>query len=155
MIAIPVPVYKLLLGIVLIFAAIRLAWKLTAVDGEAAFPPIWIALIIGAGIGLLSGLVGVGGGIFLTPVLLLMRWSETKVAAGVSAMFILVNSIAGLAGNPRQVLELPSHIWLWVLAAIIGGIIGSTLGSRKFDSLTLRRVLSCVLLFAGVKLLLI
>jgi len=155
MISIPIPVYKVLLGIVLILAAVRLAWKLTAPDGKAAFPPIWIALIIGAVIGLLSGLVGVGGGIFLTPVLLLMRWSETKVAAGVSAMFILVNSIAGLAGNPRQVLVLPSHVWFWVLAAILGGLIGSTLGTKKFDSLTLRRVLSGVLFFAGIKLLLI
>jgi uncharacterized protein len=155
MIAIPIPVYKLLLGIVLILAAVRLAWKLTVPDGETVFPPIWIAMIIGAAIGLLSGLVGVGGGIFLTPVLLLMKWSETKVAAGVSAMFILVNSVAGIAGNPRQALELPSHVWLWVLAAIVGGLIGSTLGAKRFDSLTLRRVLSAVLLFAGVKLLLI
>jgi uncharacterized membrane protein YfcA len=101
---------------------------------------------------LLSGLVGVGGGIFLTPVLLLMNWSETKTAAGVSAMFILVNSIAGLAGNYSQLVSLPSTVWFWIVAAIAGGLVGSSLGAKRFDSLTLRRVLAAVLLFAGVKL---
>ena len=73
-------------------------------------------------------------------------------AAGISAMFILVNSIAGLAGNYAQVAKLPSSVWFWIAAAVVGGIIGSTLGSQKFNSLTLRRVLAAVLLFAGVKL---
>jgi uncharacterized protein len=155
MISLPTPIYKVVLGVVLVLAALRLAWKLTATDAETKLPPIWIALAIGAIIGLLSGLIGVGGGIFLTPILLLAHWSETKVAAGVSAMFILVNSIAGLAGNPRQILELPGHIRFWIAAAILGGIIGSTLGAKRFNSLTLRRVLAIVLLFAGIKLLLI
>jgi uncharacterized membrane protein YfcA len=114
-----------------------------------------IALTIGAIIGLLSGLVGVGGGIFLTPILLLMNWSETKTAAGVSAMFILVNSISGLLGNYSQVVGLPSNVWIWIAAAVVGGVIGSTLGAKRFDSLTLRRVLALVLLFAGVKLMLV
>jgi uncharacterized membrane protein YfcA len=150
----PLPVYKIVLGVVLMFAALRLAWKLTA-ENEIIAPPVWMALIIGAFIGLLSGLVGVGGGIFLTPMLLLMNWSETKTAAGISAMFILVNSISGLAGNYAQVIELPQRIWLWIGAATIGGLIGSTLGSKKFNSLVLRRVLAVVLLFAGIKLIFI
>ena len=147
----PTHIYKLVLGIVLIIAALRLAWKFTA-DAEIKEPKIWIALAIGAVIGLLSGLVGVGGGIFLTPVLLLANWSETKTAAGVSAMFILVNSIAGLAGNYVQVAVLPQNVWFWISAAVVGGIIGSTLGAKRFNSLMLRRVLALVLLFAGVKL---
>jgi len=109
-------------------------------------------LIIGALIGFVSGLTGVGGGIFLTPILLLMNWTETKKAAGISAAFILVNSISGLLGNYSQVLQLPSSVWFWIIAAICGGIIGSTLGSRRFNSLTLRRVLAIGLLIAGVKL---
>ena len=153
MITLPTQAYKLVLGGVLVFAAIRLAWNLKS-DVETKTPNIAIALIIGALIGLLSGLVGVGGGIFLTPVLLLMNWSETKTAAGVSAMFILVNSISGLAGNYEQLMVLPSDVWFWIVAAIAGGIIGSTLGAKRFDSLTLRRVLAVVLLFAGVKLIL-
>ena len=151
MITLPTTAYKILLGIVLMLAALRLAWKFSP-DIEIKQPPIWICLAIGAVIGLLSGLVGVGGGIFLTPVLLLMNWSETKTAAGVSALFILVNSISGLLGNLAQVEKLPPNVWIWVGAAIAGGLIGSTLGSRKFNSLMLRRVLALVLAFAGFKL---
>jgi hypothetical protein len=151
MIVLPTTAYKLVLGVVLIIAAARLAWKWTS-DAEAKPPNIWLALIIGAVIGLLSGLVGVGGGIFLTPVLLLMNWAETKTAAGVSAMFILVNSISGLLGNYAQVAKLPSNVWFWIGAAVLGGIVGSTLGAKRFDSLLLRRVLAAVLVFAGVKL---
>lgn len=154
MITLPSNVYKIFLGIVLVVAAIRLAWNLKA-DADPKEPVIWIALIIGAAIGLLSGLVGVGGGIFLTPVLLLMNWSGTKTAAGVSAMFILVNSISGLAGNYSQLIRLPSDVAFWIAAAVVGGVIGSTLGARRFNSLTLRRVLAVVLVFAGVKLILV
>ena len=152
MIKLPTNIYKIVLGAVLLFAAFRLAWKFASDDGEVRRPKLWMCLIIGAVIGLLSGLVGVGGGIFLTPVLLLMHWSETKTAAGNSALFIFVNSAAGLAGNYAQLSVLPSAAWFWILAAITGGAIGSLLGATKFDSLTLRRVLAAVLLFASVKL---
>ncbi|HMJ08663.1 MAG TPA: sulfite exporter TauE/SafE family protein [Pyrinomonadaceae bacterium] len=151
MITLPTNVYKVVLGVVLVIAAIRLAWNLKPTH-EPHDPPIAIAVAIGAVIGLLSGLVGVGGGIFLTPVLLLMNWSETKKAAGVSAVFILVNSISGIAGNYAQVVKLPQSVWLWIAAAVIGGVIGATLGAKRFNSLTLRRVLAVVLIFAGVKL---
>ena len=151
MITLPTSVYKILLGLVLLFAAFRLAWSFSK-DVEPVPPKIWIALICGAAMGLLSGLVGVGGGIFLTPLLLLMNWSETKTAAGISALFILVNSASGLLGNYKQVSVLPSEVIFWIGAAVIGGVIGSLLGSRRFDSLMLRRVLAAVLLFAAVKL---
>ncbi len=151
MITLPTNVYRILLGLVLLFAAFRLAWSFSK-EVDPVPPKIWIALICGAAMGLLSGLVGVGGGIFLTPLLLLMNWSETKTAAGISALFILVNSAAGLLGNYRQVSVLPSDVWFWITAAVAGGIVGSLLGSRKFDSLMLRRVLAAVLLFAAVKL---
>lgn len=151
MIHLPTDVYKIVLGVVLIIAAARLAIKLKG-DDRVNDPPIAACLLIGAIIGLLSGMVGVGGGIFLTPILLLMHWAETRVAAGVSVLFILVNSIAGLAGNYSQVSVLPPGVWVWIAAAVAGGLIGSTLGSKKFDSITLRRVLAVVLLFAGVKL---
>ena len=152
----PTNIYKIVLGMVLCLAAIRLAVKLKN-DDEVKDPPIASCLLIGAVIGLLSGLVGVGGGIFLTPILLLMRWAETRVAAGVSVLFILVNSAAGLlAQYSRGALEaLPNEVWVWIAAAVAGGIIGSTLGSKKFNSMTLRRVLAVVLVFAGVKLILV
>ncbi len=156
MISLPTNVYKFVLGVVLCLAAIRLAVKLKN-DDKVKEPPIAACLLIGAVIGLLSGLVGVGGGIFLTPVLLLMRWAETRVAAGVSVLFILVNSAAGLAGQySKGALDvLPDEVWIWIAAAVAGGVIGSTLGSRKFDSMTMRRVLAIVLVFAGAKLMLV
>jgi len=152
MIKLPTGVYTILLGAVLLFAAFRLAWSFTQEVPEVRRPNVWLALAIGAGIGLLSGLVGVGGGIFLTPVLLLMNWSETKTAAGVSALFIFVNSAAGLAGNYSQVSVLPASSLTWIGAAIAGGVIGSLLGAKKFESLMLRRVLAGVLLMAALKL---
>ncbi len=151
MIQLPTTIYKIILGTVLILAAIRLAINLKS-ESEPRAPKIWICLIIGAILGFVSGLVGVGGGIFLTPLLLLFNWTETKKAAGISALFILVNSIAGLLGNRAQVLELPSTVWIWIAAAIVGGVIGSTLGSFRFNSLTLRRVLAFGLIIAGAKL---
>ncbi len=151
MIQLPTAVYKIILGVVLMLAAVRLALDLKTTR-EPHAPPIWLALLIGAVLGLVSGLVGVGGGIFLTPILLLMNWAETKKAAGISALFILVNSISGLLGNYAQVLHLPTSVWFWIGAAIIGGIIGSTLGSFRFSSITLRRVLAVGLLLAGAKL---
>ena len=154
MIHLPTDVYKIVLGAVLCLAAVRLAIKLKN-DDEVKDPPVAACLLIGAVIGLLSGMVGVGGGIFLTPILLLMRWAETRVAAGVSVLFILVNSASGLAGNYKQVSVLPPDVWIWIAAAVVGGVVGSTLGSKKFDSITLRRILAVVLLFAGVKLIIV
>lgn len=151
----PTSAHKIVLGIVLILTAVRLSLRLSG-DGEhPTRPPIAGALALGAAIGLMSGLVGVGGGIFLTPVLLLMKWSEARVAAGVSALFILLNSAAALAGNYSKVAEMPEIVWAWLAASLIGGVIGATLGSNKFGSLTIRRVLAGVLVVAGMKLIFI
>lgn len=151
MIHLPTTVYKIILGVTLMLAAIRLAINLKS-ESEIRTPQIWLCLLIGACLGFVSGLVGVGGGIFLTPILLLMNWTETKKAAGISALFIFVNSLSGLLGNYAQVLKLPGTVYVWIIAAIIGGIIGATLGSYRFNSLVLRRVLSFGLLIAGAKL---
>ncbi len=151
-IVLPTNAHKIVLGVVLIFTAVRLSLRLSGDGEEPRQPPIAAALALGAAIGFVSGLVGVGGGIFLTPVLLLMRWSEARVAAGVSALFILLNSASALAGSYSKVAELPEIVWAWLAAALIGGVIGATLGSNKFGSLTLRRVLAVVLVVAGIKL---
>jgi uncharacterized membrane protein YfcA len=151
MVKLPQGIYKVLLGVTLVLAALRLVWKFTS-TAENSDPPVWVCLVVGAVIGLLSGLVGVGGGIFLTPVLLLMNWSDIRTAAGVSALFILVNSVSGLIGNFANLEQLPPVVWVWLAAAVVGGVIGSALGSHRFDTLMLRRVLGVVLAVAGINL---
>jgi uncharacterized protein len=150
----PIPVYKSIVGIVLFYSAVRLFFSAGGVVDEGIkVVPIWIALVIGAAIGMLSGLTGVGGGIFLSPLLLLMHWSTTKETSGVSAAFILVNSVAGLLGNISAVSFIADGITYWAPAALIGGWIGTELGTRVLPIAGIRRWLSVVLLIAGVKLL--
>ena len=149
----PGEIYRPLVGVVLLVAAARFGW--TASRAGPDIPPRapWPAAIAaGAGIGLLAGLTGTGGGIFLTPVLLAAGWAGTRFAAGTSAAFILANSISGLAGNLASVGSLPSAIPLWLGAAAVGGAIGSQLGSRQLPSPWIRRALAVVLLVAGLKL---
>lgn len=153
----PPHVYRLILGFVLLFAAWRLAIKQSA-HAPAQLRPILlpVALLLGAAIGLLSGLTGVGGGIFLSPLLLLVGWADVRKTAGVSAAFILVNSVAGLAGQVVRghgFHSLPHQLLWWAPAALIGGLLGSELGSRRLTPLTMRRLLAAVLVVAGLKML--
>jgi uncharacterized membrane protein YfcA len=151
----PADVYKLVLGAVLVFAAYRLLRGARAPEtvppGDVPRP---VAIVCGAGLGFLSGLTGVGGGIFLSPLMLLMRWADVKRTAAVSAAFILVNSISGLLGHVASVRMLPPEIGPLAGVAVGGGLIGSTLGSRRLPSPVLRRTLAAVLVVAAVKLLL-
>jgi uncharacterized membrane protein YfcA len=151
--SLPAPVYKQVLGLILLFAAYRLFQfkHLEATDLAKPVPFLW-AMLLGAGIGLISGAIGVGGGIFLSPLLLFMGWAKTKQTAGVSAAFILVNSIAGIAGHLSSVRFLPDAVYPWAIAAVLGGIIGSSLGSRRFVNATLYHLLAVVLVIAGAKL---
>jgi uncharacterized membrane protein YfcA len=142
--------YRTLVGLVLWTAAIRL-W-LNVQLHEKHDPPTIVAIVCGAGIGLLAGLTGTGGGIFLSPLLLFMRWAETRETGGVAAAFILVNSLAGLAGNPTSLSHVPGQMPIWAGAVIVGGLIGAELGSRRIGTPTFRRVLGVVLVVAGVKL---
>lgn len=112
------------------------------------------ALLFGAGLGFLSGLTGVGGGIFLSPLLLFLGWADVRKTAGVSVAFILVNSAAGLLGHLASVKNVPSEIIWWAPAALLGGLIGAGLGSRRLAPITMRRLLSVALIVAGVKMLL-
>ena len=151
----PGAVYQKVVGLALLFAAFRL-WMHAAAraDAEAKPVPLPAAVALGAGIGLLSGITGVGGGIFLSPILLLARWAETRQASGVAAAFILVNSVAGLAGHLASVRNVPDSIYLWGAAAVVGGLVGTELGRRRLATVTLRRVLSAVLVVAGLKMML-
>jgi uncharacterized membrane protein YfcA len=155
-IQVPEAVYKPAVGLVLLFAAGRLFLAARSPAAPLAegisMPPLAVAVGLGGVIGFLSGLIGVGGGIFLSPLLLLMKWADIRHTAAVSAAFILVNSIAGLAGNLTSVRFLPESIPIWAVAAAVGGVIGSELGSRRFPSPALRSLLAVVLVIAAVKL---
>jgi uncharacterized membrane protein YfcA len=152
--------YKQLVGVVLLVAAAGLAWtapRAAATDTGHAMPrvPTVPALGIGAGIGLLAGLTGTGGGIFLSPILLLAGWAEMRAAAGLAAAFILANSVAGLSGNFARLGGLPAEIPGWALAVAFGAVIGSEIGVFRGRTLFLRRALSVVLVIAGLKLIFI
>jgi uncharacterized membrane protein YfcA len=109
-------------------------------------------LASGVAIGLLSGLAGIGGGILLSPLLLLRGWAETRQTLGVSAAFILVNSVAGLLGHLSSVASLPAPIPIWATAAIIGAYVGAEYGSKRLGNITLKRLLAVVLVIAGFKI---
>jgi uncharacterized protein len=154
-IVLPTQLYKPILGLVLLYAAGKLGLN----QGSSRPPkphvlPVLLAIGLGMAIGLLSGLTGVGGGIFLSPLLLLMGWATIKQAAGGSAAFILVNSIAGLLGYLTKFPTLPSSLWIWAICAAVGGWIGSEYGSKRVGNHQLQILLAVVLAIAGVKLIL-
>ena len=148
----PTHLFKLMVGIVLLLSALYFFWNPDN-DEVGPAPALPIAIASGGVLGFFAGLTGTGGGIFLTPLLLVMRWARTKAAAATSALFILVNSIAGLAGNASSVGSIPALVWPLALAAIIGGSAGSYFGSRRFPVATIKRLLAAVLVIAGLKLL--
>jgi hypothetical protein len=115
-------------------------------------PPVAIALLLGAAIGLLSGLTGVGGGIFLSPLLVLMGWATVRDSAAPTAAFILINSVSGLTGLLSRQPALPGALPYWVVAVIAGGLIGATFGARRLGNTAMRRSLAAVLVIAGAKM---
>jgi hypothetical protein len=147
----PTRVFKILVGVVLLYSAARFLFEAVS-DREPHQPQKTIAISVGAALGLLSGLTGTGGGIFLTPLLIFMRWAKTKTASAVSALFILVNSVSGLLGNISSTRQLPLLALPLVGAAVAGGAVGSYLGSRQFSSNMIKKLLAVVLTIAGFKL---
>lgn len=152
MTSLPPHLLKPLLGLVLLFSAWRLLLNKKRDESDARPPRIPAAMLIGAVLGLLSGLTGVGGGIFLSPLLLLFGWAGTKETAGISALFILLNSAAGLLGHMASLGNIPSYTPWLALAAITGGTVGAHMGSRRLPLPAIRYLLAVVLLVAGIKL---
>ena len=155
-ITLPGHAYKILVGVVLIYAAWQL-WRSARAGEEmrqVREPPVVLAMAVGALLGLLSGLSGVGGGIFLSPLLLIAGWAGTKQTSAVAAPFILVNSSAGLAaGFTMKSASLPPQIWILGLAVLVGGWLGAEYGSRRFTNPFIRRMLAVVLGVAGAQML--
>jgi hypothetical protein len=147
----PTSVFKMLVGMVLLLSAVKfLISPREYPDPRAPSKPLCYG--IGAGLGLLSGLTGPGGGIFLTPLVILMGWAKTKTASAVSALFILVNSVSGLAGNLSATKYFPTFAWTFIASVLVCGTAGSYLGSRKFSPVVIKRLLAVVLTIAGFKL---
>ena len=157
-IQLPVLWFGVLVGCVLLFSAIRLFIE-TIVSKQRVRtivgpPPIAFALVLGAAIGLLSGLTGVGGGIFLSPLLVLTGWATVRQSAAPTAAFVLINSISGLLGLLSRQPTLPDALPYWVAAVIVGGLIGATYGSRRLGNNAMRQALAVVLVIAGAKMIL-
>lgn len=147
----PTQVFKVIVGIVLLVSAAQFLVRPPA-EGEPHPPARALAMGVGAGLGLLSGMTGTGGGIFLTPLLIFLRWARTKTASAVSALFILMNSISGLLGNISATQTFPRFGFSMLVAAGVGGAIGSHFGSRRLAPLVIKRLLAVVLIIAGLKL---
>ena len=151
-IQLPAQIYRPLVGAVLLVAAARLLWpgEMKPMREPTDIPIGW-GVLAGIGIGLLSGLTGTGGGIFLSPLLLFFGWSEIRKASGVAAVFILCNSLAGLLGNLASVHALPSDLPLFAGAVLLGAVVGTSLGI-KLPAAGLLKALGLVLAVAGLKL---
>ena len=144
--------YKILLGIVLVLTALRLLGFFNSKETKITKIDIPLALAIGFSIGLLSGMLGIGGGVILSPIILLLGWATLKETAAISSLFILVNSIAGLSGYFMDDKTFPTESFYLVPIAVFGGVLGAYYGSGYFSNKVLKYVLAMVILMASVKL---
>lgn len=149
--------FKLFAGIFLVVSATLLLLRTLVknVDSPYKSMPPYLGLALGAVIGLISGLIGVGGGIFLSPITIMANWTSVKNASGIAALFILFNSLSGLAGHLSAFSLINANIGYWVVAVIIGGLAGSYLGTSKLSNKIIITCLFFVLLTAGLKFILI
>lgn len=154
LIEIDASIYKKILAVLLVFAILKMLNVFGKETNEIKEVKIWQGLTIGGSIGFFSGLIGIGGGIILSPVILLMKWGRMKEAAAVSALFIWVNSAAGMAGQLSSGVKISTDAFMLVGVALIGGYLGGYLGSKKFNNNGLRYMLAFVLVIACIKLML-
>ncbi len=148
--------YKIILGVLLLFPVLRLFGMIGKEQTEKKPLNLFYAVLIGAAIGFFSGIIGIGGGIILSPIILLLGWGKIKETATVSALFIVVNSVSGLIGfGFDKLIQLHSNFYLFVLVSIVGGLIGASWGSNIKQESIIKKVLAVVLLFASLKLIFI
>ncbi|RLD27736.1 MAG: sulfite exporter TauE/SafE family protein [Bacteroidetes bacterium] len=153
MIEVDTSLYNKILGILLIFAILKMLNVFGTKSTEIKNVETWQGLLVGGIIGFFSGLIGIGGGIILTPIILLLHWGKMKEAAAVSALFIWVNSASGLIGQFSSGVSISMQSFVLVAIALIGGFFGAYLGSKKINNQNLRYMLALVLIIASVKLL--
>ena len=144
--------YKIILGIMLLIAVTRMLLIRNTENNTTHYPPIFLALGIGLILGLVSGIIGIGGGILLSPILILAKYARIKEASAASALFIFLNSASGLAGLMTSQFSFQPNIIYWILGVMVAGLLGSAIGSRTFSEHNLKRVLSLVLIAASIKL---
>ena len=144
--------YQNILAILLIFAVLKMLNVFGKESTKIKEIKIWQGIIVGSAIGFFSGLIGIGGGIILSPIILLFHWGKMKEAAAVSALFIWVNSVAGLSGQISSGVSVSSESVIMVIIALIGGFFGAYFGSKIINNYTLRYLLAFVLIMASVKL---
>lgn len=145
-------IYKKILAVLLVFAILKMLNVFGKESENIKEVKLWQGLMFGGIIGFFSGLIGIGGGIILTPLILLLHWGNMKEAAAVSALFIWVNSAAGLVGQVSSGVRLETEMFVLVAIALIGGVLGGYLGSKKLNNQKLRYMLAFVLIIACVKL---
>jgi uncharacterized membrane protein YfcA len=148
----PPELYRPALGMVLLFAAWRLFARRKHNDYDAKTPNIQLAMIVGGVLGFASGLIGVGGGIFLSPLMILLRWAKVREVSGIAALFIMVNSISGLAGHVSSLQHVPEYAPILAGVALVGGTIGALCGSRHLPVATILKAMSLMLVMAGGKM---
>lgn len=146
-------IYNIILGVILVFTGCWILFKKSKSSTTVRKGSCLKQIIIGAAIGFLAGLTGIGGGVLLSPLLILTKWADTKKTSGVAAAFIFVNSIAGIIGHLSVFRFPPGFIWLFVVAAVTGGTIGSTIGAKHLKSTVIQKVLGVIMLIAGVHIL--
>lgn len=145
-------VYKIILGLVLFIPIFRFLFQKENDVVTLKQNNVWISIVLGSGIGFLSGLIGIGGGIILSPLLLMMRWSNLKETAAISALFIFVNSFAGILGQYSKGIHFSSEMYYYIGFAFAGGFLGAYFGANKFDQKYLKKILALVLFIAAIKL---
>ena len=145
-------IYKIILGVMLIIAVMRMLIVRNTENENTQDPPFVLALGIGLVLGLVSGIIGIGGGILLSPILILAKYARIKEASAASALFIFLNSGSGLAGLLTSNFSFQPHIIYWISGVLVAGFAGSAMGSRAFSEMNLKKVLSLVLIAASIKL---
>lgn len=145
-------IYKKILAVLLLFSVVKLLWSASQKIPHTNRQNLILSLLIGMIIGLFSGMIGIGGGIILSPVILLLRWADMKQTATVSALFIFVNSLAGLAGLCTKGIYFNASMGIMFAVVFVGGMAGAYLGAAKLPTAKLKYILSAVLVIAAVKL---